>query len=256
MMPFRFSPFLRRIAAPALLALALPAAAGGGEHAASPYKFKIPPSANIDYAVTARQSDFRLEGQARVQWRATAGTFSLSTEMRSSLLGKILDAKTEGLIDQFGLAPVTFSEKRMRKNPALATFDRTANTISFKDGGATYPIRGGEQDRNSAIWQLIAVARATPAQFKPGSEWQFFVVSPNEAEPWIFKVVERTKIQTALGELNTVHILKTTADDDKRQRVELWLAPSLDWYPARLRYTDPDGDFIEQTVVTVARPAS
>jgi hypothetical protein len=255
MMPFRIPPFLRRALMPALFALALPAAAAGDEHAASRYKFNVPPSADIDYAVTAKQSGFTLDGQAHVKWRATSDTFSLVTEMRAMLFGKILDAKTEGVIDQFGLAPVTFYEKRMRKNPTLATFDREGNTIRFKDSDATYPIKGGEQDRNSAIWQLIAVARAAPARLKPGSEWQFSVVSPNDAEPWIFKVVDNEKIRTALGELNTVHILKKTADDSKRQRVEIWLAPSLDWYPARLRYTDPDGDFIEQSVVAVARPA-
>jgi hypothetical protein len=251
---FRFLPFARRALLPALLALALPAAAE--EPAASRYKFNIPPSADIDYAVTARQSGFALDGQARVQWRATADAFSLATEMRAMLFGKILDAKTEGAIDQFGLAPVTFAEKRMRKNATLATFDRAANTIRFKDSDATYPIKGGEQDRNSAVWQLIAVARAAPARFRPGSEWRFSVVSPNDAEPWIFKVVDHEKIRTALGELNTVHILKTTADDGKRQRVEIWLAPSIDWYPARLRYTDPDGDFIEQSVTAVAHPPS
>jgi hypothetical protein len=39
----------------------------------------------------------------------------------------------------------------------------------------------------------------------------------------------------------------------KGQQVDLWLAPSLDWYPVRVRFNDPDGDFVDQTLEKVVK---
>jgi hypothetical protein len=252
-MTLRYSLF--RIA-PALL-LSATCALAAEDHAAatrvSKYKFNLPPSVELDYAVTAKQSGFSLDGQAHVTWQASGGKFLLDTEMRAMLFGKILDAKTEGNIDDFGLAPVTFTEKRFRKDPVTTSFNRDTKTIGFSQSDASYPIKGGEQDRNSAVWQLIAIARASQAKFKPGSEWPFFVAGARDAEPWIFKVIKHEKIKTPLGEVDTMHVLKTTRDSNNRQQVDIWLAPAIEWYPARIRYTEPDGDFIEQTLTSVAK---
>jgi hypothetical protein len=222
--------------------------------AATKYKVNLPPSAELDYAVTAKQSGFSLDGKAHVTWQASSGKFLLDTEMRAMLLGRILDARTEGGIDDFGLAPLTFTEKRFRKDPATASFNRDTRTITLSQSDTRYPIKGGEQDRNSAVWQLIAVARATPAKFKPGSEWSLFVVGARDAEPWVFKVLKHEKIRTPLGDLDTMHVLKTTPESaGNKQQVDIWLAPSVEWYPARIRYTEPDGDFIEQVLTAVAK---
>lgn len=220
------------------------------------YKINVPPSADLTYVIKAKQSGIPLDGSAHVTWIAGDGKFSLVTETRAMLLGKILDAKTEGEIDGFGLAPAVFTEKRFRKDPTTVSFNRETKTISFSASSQTYPLAGGEQDRNSAIWQLIAVARAAPAKFKPGSEWIYFVAGPRDAEPWTFKVIKKEKLDTPLGELNTVHLIKSTAPDAGKQRIDIWLAPSLEWYPVRLRYTDPDEDYIEQTLTSVTKKTS
>jgi hypothetical protein len=39
----------------------------------------------------------------------------------------------------------------------------------------------------------------------------------------------------------------------KGQQVDLWLAPSLDWYPVRVRFNDNDGDFVDQTLEKVVK---
>jgi hypothetical protein len=243
--------FSRLAAAAALLSSAIATPASAQDHPAPKYKLNVPPSADLTYAIKAQQSGIPLDGEARIKWHVSDGKFQLVTEMRAMLLGKIIEAKSEGAIDEYGLAPITFTEKRLRKDASTASFDRENKTIRFSGSNETYPIKGGEQDRNSAIWQLISVARAAPAHFTPGSEWSFFVVGQRDADPWTFKVVKKEKINTPLGELNAVHLLKATKPDVKNQRLDIWLAPSLEWYPVRLRYTDPDEDFIEQTLVNI-----
>jgi len=247
----------RRFAAGLALAMlaslpALPAAAADERPAR--LRVNLPPSADLAYAVNSRQRGFALDGKARIAWRAAAGKFSLETEVRSPLLGKILEAKSEGSTGDAGLAPAAFSEKRFRRDKVTATFDRAAKTVSYSQGGAATPLKGGEQDRSSAIWQLIAVARAAPARLRDGSEWPVTVIGPRDAEPWVFTVVAHDRIRTPLGELETVHLTKTERDGEQhRQQVDIWLAPSLEWYPARIRYTEQDGDFIEQTLTGVAK---
>ncbi|HEY0846621.1 MAG TPA: DUF3108 domain-containing protein [Noviherbaspirillum sp.] len=246
--------FLTRFVAPILLAGSL-LATGAPASAAPRYKTNLPPSAELTYSIKAKQKGIPVEGAAIMRWVTDARTFSATNEASAMLVGKILDARTEGDIDAWGLAPRSFTEKRRRREATTTTFDRDAGVIRFTASDQTYPIKGGEQDRNSAIWQLIAVARATPAKFKPGSSWAFFVAGRRDAEPWTFKVIKREKLSTPLGELDTVHIERAAQPDSQDQHLDIWLAPSLEWYPARLRFREDDGDYIEQTLQKVAKPS-
>ncbi|HEX2531438.1 MAG TPA: DUF3108 domain-containing protein [Burkholderiaceae bacterium] len=246
--------FLRHAACALLVAGFLPASAQN--HAAVNYKINLPPSADLSYAIEARRSGIPIEGQARVKWQVDGDRFTLETETRTALLGKILDAKTEGLIDAHGLGPVASREKRFGKERTSVLFNRKTKTISFSASAETYPIKGGEQDRNSVIWELIAVARAAPNKFKPGSEWIFFVAGQRDAEPWTFRVIKYEKLDTAFGNLQTVRLSKIAQPGTRKQQIDIWLAPSLEWYPVRLRHIEPNEDSTEQTLVSIAKKSS
>lgn len=219
-----------------------------GEHPSIKRPYRLPPPAELAYTIKARQHGISLNGEANVSWQAGDGKYSISTESRVSLLGKILENRSEGALDDYGLAPATFTEKRFRKEPSTTRFQRDSKTIVFSDGDDSYPIKGGEQDRTSAQWQLAAQARATPDKFKPGSEWKYFVAGRRDAEVWSFKVAEREKVHTGQGEVEAVHLIKAPPPDKEGQQVDLWLAPSLEWYPVRVRFNDSDGDFVDQTL--------
>jgi hypothetical protein len=211
--------------------------------------FDLPPSADLSYSIKARQKGIALAGEALTSWRAGDGKYSVSSDTRASILGKILENRSEGLIDDHGIAPLTFTEKRFRKAPYTVTFERDSKTIRFTEGKETYPLKGGEQDRGSAPWQLAAVARAAPEKFVPGSEWRFFVAGRRDAEPWVFKVVKQEKVRTGLGDLDTVHLVKAPSADARDQQLDIWLAPGHEWYPVRLRFSDrDDSEVVEQTL--------
>lgn len=247
--------FLLSTSVAALLLAALPAlGATDAGHPAPKRKFNLPPSVDLVYAIDARQGGLRIQGSALVQWRNGAQKYSVTAETRAMLVGKILDAKSEGGIDAYGLAPTSFTEKRFRKDPTSTTFDRVARTITFAQSAASYPLVGGEQDRTSITWQLVAIARAQPKKFTPGSEWPFFVAGQRDAERWSFKVIQQEKIRTPAGELPALHIVRAPPPDAQSQRLDLWLAPGLEWYPVKLRFTDADGEYIEQTLQEYRKP--
>jgi hypothetical protein len=241
------------LAALAVTAVTPAQAADPDQHPVIKRKTSLPPSAELRYSIEAQQSGMQVAGEAIVKWNYANNKYSVSAETRAMLLGKILEASSEGTVDSYGLAPLSFVDKRFRREPTTTTFNRELKTLSFTQSEQTYPLKGGEQDRTSIIWQLIAVARGNTDKFTTNSEWQFFVAGPRDAEQWSFKVLGREKIKTKQGEVNAVHLFRSPPPDDKGQKLDIWLAPSSDWYPVRLRFTDPDGDFIEQTLTSISK---
>lgn len=253
-----------KMAGAGLLLAATMAAAGAADeraddrpadHPSIKRPFNLPPSADLSYSIRARQRGFSLNGDALINWRAGEGKYSANTESSVALLGKLTEDRSSGTIDGYGLAPAEYYEKRFRKDATTATFDRADKTITFNDGKHSYPIKGGEQDRVSISWQLVAIARAARGQFKPGSTWAFFVVGPRDADPWTFRVVGREKVQlgAAIGQVDTVHVLREPPPGSQGQILDMWLAPSLEWYPVKLRFNDDGRDYVEQTLEKITR---
>lgn len=243
---------LTHLAGGVLLAAVL-AGAGAAEHVAVKRAVDLPPSADLNYSIKARQKGFSLGGDALISWRLAGPRYTLRADTRAALFGSILENRSEGAIDGFGIAPARFSEKRIRKDPATTTFDRAGKTISFTESKLTYPLKGGEQDRTSVAWQLVATVRAAPDKFTPGSEWVFFVAGRRDAEPWTFKVVGREAIRTGLGPVDTLHLVKLPPPDSREQTLDIWLAPAHEWYPVRLRFTDHDDEFVDQTLEKITK---
>lgn len=235
----------------ALLLLAGNTVLAAPEHPSIKRAFEVSPSAELNYMIKAKQSGLMLNGNAVIKWQSGDGKFVLSTETRAMLLGKILETRTEGNIDGYGLAPLSSTEKRLRRDATTATFDRASNTLRFSASAEIYPLKGGEQDRNSIVWQLAANARSAGKKFAAGSQWQYFVAGMQDAEAWTFKVGKTEKIETGMGPMNAVRVTKLQPPGENKQQLDIWLAPSLDWYPVRLRQTEPDGDYIEQTLDSV-----
>lgn len=247
---------LKHLAGAVLLATLL-AVAGGGVGAAERVAIKrpvdLPPSVDLSYTIKARQKGFSIGGDALVSWRVTGAKYTLHSDTRAMLFGSIMENRSEGLIDSYGIAPLQFTEKRIRKDPWTTTFERSGKGISFTESQVTYPLKGGEQDRSSVAWQLVAVARAAPDKFTPGSEWTFFVAGRRDAEPWTFKVIKQESIHTGLGVIDAVHLVKLPPPDSKDQTLDIWLAPSREWYPVRLRFADSDDEYVDQTLAYIVK---
>ncbi len=214
---------------------------------------QLAPAAELQYSIKARQSGLSIGGSALVRWQQQDGKYSIHSETRAVLVGKILNTSSQGSIDEQGLAPELFTEKRFGKPETQTIFERQNKKIKFSTSAETYPIKGGEQDRSSATWQLIAQARAASTHFTTGSEWKMFVAGRRDAEIWTFKVLGTENIRTALGEYQCLHISKAPPPDSKDQQLDIWLAPGLNWYPVRLRFNDADGDFVDQVLESVTK---
>jgi hypothetical protein len=103
--------------------------------------------------------------------------------------------------------------------------------------------RTGSQQRCG----VIALIRANPDKAVTGQEWNYSW--PDAAMPirGLSRGSAMKPLQTAMGPQACLHLSKAPPADSKDQQLDIWLAPGLDWYPVRLRFSDADGDFVDQT---------
>jgi hypothetical protein len=125
-------PFSLRLIAAVLTSAALGttlANAGTTEHF-NKMAFNLPPAAS--FHTPSRQS------KAAFRWvvrRPSNGKsvkkYSIVTETRAMLVGKILDASSQGHISDYGLAPEKFVEKRFRKPETITSFEHDSKTCAL-----------------------------------------------------------------------------------------------------------------------------
>jgi hypothetical protein len=69
---------------------------------------------------------------------------------------------------------------------------------------------------------------------------------------WTFKVLARENINTGMGPMAALHLVKVPAPESA-QHIDLWLAPGHEWYPVKLRFSEEDGEFVQQTVDKITK---
>lgn len=214
-----------------------------------------PPSAELHYEVRAIKAGQQWFGSGVFRWESDGQRYRLSGEANASLLLfriTVLNFSSEGIINEYGIAPVLYSEKPWRKSMTNTHFQHAQQRISFSASTASYPYSGGEQDRGSVIWQLAALGRGTPERFRPGAEIDITVAGARDAAPWRITVLGQEDIDTASGPLRAWHLVRTRRSESHEQRLDIWLAPGQHWYPVRLRHSYANGDHLELTLSNVA----
>jgi hypothetical protein len=236
--------------APAAVAEQKPEQAKTDEKAAQQtihYKINPPPSAELKYDVQALREGQTVYGHGKINWQAAGNNYTVTGEA-GILFFTVLNFRSEGMIDEFGVSPVLYSEKRFRKSETNTHFHRERNTISFSASTVAYPRKGGEQDRASIIWQLAGIGRGDADKFTPGADIDLFVAGVRDAETWRIHVVGREDIEVGTGKANAWHVVRIPRPGSYDQKIDIWLAPEQEWYPIKLRYTETNGDFLDMSL--------
>lgn len=219
-----------------------PAAAAGKHYQTSP-----PPSAELKYKVEALQKGQNYHGSGKITWQTDGANYTINGEA-GALFITVLDFKSGGEINGFGVAPVIYTQKRFRKPPTETTFDRDHNSIVFSSSANKYPRSGGEQDRASVVWQLASIGRGDGSQFAPGAVIDLFVAGPLDAETWRMQVVGQEKIDVDGDQRDVWHVIRIPEPGSHEQRLDIWLSPQQEWYPVKLRFTETDGDYLDMSL--------
>lgn len=218
------------------------------DHSTPQYKIDLPPSVTLEYAVQKTVTDGQpMYGHGSIKWQTDGTHYTVDGEA-GVLFFTVLHFRSEGAIDEYGVSPELYSEKRFRKSETATHFQRERNMISFSASTKTYPRKGGEQDRGSVIWQLAGIGRGDSQHFTRGATIEMVVAGTRDADTWDMVVVGEEAIDIAGETILTWHVTRTPRAGSYDQKLDIWLAPSKEWYPLRLRYTEVNGDMLDMSL--------
>lgn len=215
------------------------------------YNIDLPPSADLKYDVQKIPRDGApMYGSGTIRWHTDGSRYTVDGDF-SVLFITALRFQSQGTIEDTGIVPELYSEKRFRKAETNTHFHRERNTISFSSSELTYPRTGGEQDRASIIWQLAGIGRGDSGKFVPGTSIKLFVAGTRNAETWQIMIIGREEITIDGNTTHAWHVARAPRSGSYDQKLDIWLAPEQFWYPVRLRYTEPNGDYLDMSLTSL-----
>jgi hypothetical protein len=132
-------------------------------------------------------------------------------------------------------------------------FQRDKGIISFSANNADVPLQAGTQDKLSALLQLSALFAGDPARYVTGTSTRFQAADAPRAEVWDFKVGASETLELPGGTLRGTRFTKDpTVEFD--QRIEVWLAPDMQFLPVRIRITEANGAYADLLWLKTQKP--
>lgn len=211
----------------------------------------IPGSVRLKYTLTGEAKQQTYHARGELLWLQDGKTYDAQLEYSAFLIGS-RTRTSSGQITGRGLEPTRFSDK-WRKRDLAAHFERDKDRVSFSANTPAAPLLPDAQDQLSVLVQVASMVAGDPGRYAPGSTITLPVIGPRDADTWIFTLHGEERLYLPLGETLTVKLTRNPRREFD-QKVEAWLAPSLAYMPVRLRITQPNGDFVDQQLLSVDSP--
>ena len=234
-------------AEPRVAASPLPVPLGGGAGLSA---VSIPGSLVLKYVATGESAKRQYSGEATLVWRHDGSAYEARLEMKVSLI-TARAMSSVGRITPEGLAPTRFGDRRFTEQ--AAHFDRPGARITFSNNAPAAAMLGGAQDRLSLLVQLGAMLAGDSKKFPSGTSIAVQTASDREASIWTFQVGETQTLQTPGGNVEAIKLTRKLRHEFD-QKIELWLAPSLEYLPVRILQTEANGNFVDTRWRASERP--
>lgn len=212
----------------------------------------MPAAARYVYRTT--NSEIRIAtGTTVVEWTlGDDGRYELRLATRAVGMN-VLELLSQGRLRDFGLAPDRYTETRARRAAESANFDWNGRRITFSARRHERALVFGTQDRVSFQIQLMLLGQAQPQLFRRGAELVMWMAGRDDLAEYRFRSTGRDETVTGIGTLEAVRLERIAAREGEA-RIEVWLAPSLNWLPVRLRFTDRLGRVTESVLELAPTP--
>src|SRR5258706_10136118 len=204
-------------------------------------KFSVPPSGDLQYDTF--YNGVRNQ-PGTIHWTSDGKTYEMIVSVPLPFVGTF-SYSSHGHVDAFGLAPDQYIEKRGRRAEDVTIFNRAAKQIGFTRTPATLAMPDGAQDRFSMVMQLASLVRGDPDAYKPGVTREFYVADSDSGEIWPIETIGDETVRIPGAFVDARHFMRLPRREGDRRRIDVWLAPSLGWIPARLVQTEPNGTQVE-----------
>lgn len=205
------------------------------------YRTLIPPALTLSYQLRRGA----LQGSGELRWRPQGERYEAHLEGRLAGL-TVLTQTSQGGFDEAGVAPMRFTDLRLRGATQAANFQRQAGKITFSGPSIEYPLLIGSQDRLSWMIQLAAVVSAEPQRLQDGGKVVIHVVGARaDSSLWVFRFAGHEPVATGAGAVQAAKFVRD-AQGVHDTRVEVWLDPRRHHLPARATWrSGPDDQGLE-----------
>lgn len=218
------------------------------------YKVNLPPPASFELDVKRTDPDGKKwSGSATMSWQTDGSKYQVGLDVGISVVFRVslLTLSSEGIIDDDGIAPLTMREKRRGRSETATHFNQAEKRITFSASERSFQLLAGTQDKATVPFQLAAIGRASVNQF--ASDVDLLVGEDKSATIYRFQLVGEEELETAMGKLVTWRLARPPKPGSYNARLDIWLAPSLNWYPVQIRNTEGNGAVTTQTVTKIIR---
>jgi hypothetical protein len=173
-----------------------------------------------------------LSGNGVLSWRPDGEHYEL--KLVGSVAGlSVLTQISSGGFDAAGVAPLRFTDQRLRRGTRAANFQRDAGKITFSGPSTEFPLREGVQDRLSWMVQLGAIVAAEPQLRGVGAKVVMYVVGANgDAGVWTFDCTAVEPVTTGAGVVNALKFVREPREPYDTQ-VQVWIDPAQHHLPVR-----------------------
>jgi hypothetical protein len=105
----------------------------------------------------------------------------------------------------------------------------------------------------SVFWQAASTLAETPSRYPAGSTLTYQAIGPRTVEMWTFTVGATEKLALPGGEVSAIRLWREAAHENDAKG-EVWLAPSMDYLPVRIRLTKGSNEMIDQKWRATLKP--
>jgi hypothetical protein len=215
-----------------------------------PVAISIPGSVRLKYKLTGLSRNLNYHANGEMTWLRDGNRYEASMVVSAFLLGT-RSLSSVGEVTADGLAPKRFGDKS--RSELAAHFDADKGKITFSANRPDAAWQRGAQDRLSVFFQLAGLLAGQPGGFPAGSKIPIYTVGPREAETWAFSVEAEEALSLPMGELRALRLTREPRREFD-QKVEAWFAPSLAYWPVRIKITQSNGDFVDQQLSGSSTP--
>ena len=223
-------------AAPAVLAASVPMAG-----------LSWPPSTQLRYRLLGHYRG-PVEGSAQVEWLREGSRYQVHL---STSIGPVMSRRitSEGEITAQGLAPRRFDgeQKVLFRSPRRWQLRFGPEQVVLTNGQAV-PTLPGAQDEASQFVQLTWLFTTQPDKLRVGGAVEMPLAISRKLERWIYDVAGQETLRFPFGEVPTFHLKPRRAASAGDLSAEIWIAPTLQYLPVRIRITDGKDSWVDLTL--------
>ena len=230
---------VKRALGQAAILLALTGACGAAESGA-------PQAVSVSYEVFRNGRRVAVMNES---FEANDGSYRIVSESRAVGLLALFERRplrltSSGRLTAAGLRPQRFEGKRGDRDSrqVRADFDWQGKRLTIaRDGNTdTLPLPPGTQDRLSLMYQFMFIAP------DPSQGLEFSMTNGRKLDRYRYTVHSGVEIETPLGRMATVHLVKQHRPDESG--AEIWLAPQHRYLPIKMLILEEDGARYEQVI--------